>query len=134
MMTSGTRCLYEAQVDGWLVCLCSVPAEWVGTEWEWGAHLLCAVLPILLPARADAHLPAAGCSAGSCPAAGALGASGWKQVLPELGFWKDLLSRKLNSLWGVKDFLEGASLAAQHVELLHRCLRCADITDLGRGQ
>lgn len=35
-MTSGTRCLYEEHVDGWLVSVCSVPAEWMGTEWEQG--------------------------------------------------------------------------------------------------
>lgn len=72
----------------------------MGTERERGTHLLCNVVPILLSIGADAHL-AAGCSAGSCPAAGALDASGLNQVLPELGFWKRLLSRELTAGGGL---------------------------------
>lgn len=64
-----------------LLCACRVDGHRVGAR----RHLLCNAVPILLSVGADAHL-AAGCSAGSCPAAGALGASGLNQVLPELGF------------------------------------------------
>lgn len=52
------------------------------------------------------------------------------KIPKELEFWNQLLSRELNVSMGIKDCLEGESLAAQHVELLNHCLRHADFTDL----
>lgn len=53
------------------------------------------------------------------------------KISEELEFWKWLLSRELNVSMGIKDHLEGESLAAWSDELLNHCLRHADFTNLG---
>ena len=53
------------------------------------------------------------------------------KIPKELEFWKWHLSRELNISMGIKDCLEGESLAAQRVELLNHCLRHAGFTNLG---
>lgn len=61
---------------------------------------------------------------------GALGSFCLENKIPkELQFWKQPLSEELNVSMGIKDCLEGESLAAQHGELLNHCLRHADFTD-----